>query len=433
MLISGRLENGMSVFLLPDKQASAVGIAVIALGGARDDPPGNPASHRLEHAMMRATKAFPTEAEITRFYAPFAHQFNAETSHTAMLMHGLAQRKDLAKLIRLLGEVVVHPKLDADTVRIEIERHDEESREVRDSRGDALWVDFDRTMFHRNNLPCALYSEPSCGAMLQKASARSLFFLHRKRFVGLRTALVITGGFDPDEAMRLVRYRFSPLRRGSPSVPKTIDFQRFRGGSRVIRDNAAEQINFIIGWPTFGFSDQQRIALGVLRNRLSRGADSYLKLELDSKGRGYSSVDLLWLWHDVEQYAINVSLAPGKLLEALGIIAHHVRTLRADLISKEELEGSVSAMATHASLQHLNPMDHAVFMAKQWAHLGRLVPSSAYIRLLRKVSRQDIRRVANAILVHHRRVIVARGPMGKITRKDMLEALRLRNKKGGPG
>lgn len=133
----------------------------------------------------------------------------------------------------------------------------------------------------------------------------------------------------------------------------------------------------------------------------------------------------LWFWPDVGQFYISISILGENFLPALEIMAGELRDLKTTLIKPEDLNDEKESLKIDAYLRFSQPLEVALFYARQWANLGYLVPLKTYLSSINKVTPGEIRRVSNQVFVKKRMVLVAVGPISK-TKREIRKALKFK-------
>jgi predicted Zn-dependent peptidase len=342
-----------------------------------------------------------------------------ERDETAILVHCRMPRRYVRDGLTLLHEVITEPLITTEHVILETERLREEWGEEELSMENSLEEEFDRQMFGRNGV-YGIGEENL--ATTGEAKARDLFFLHRRLFVGRRLALVLSGGFREEAVAPVIRARFSLLKKGSAAKIASYDHTAFRGIIRLL-PSSVKKVVCILGFPTFGFTHPDRIALGLLRNHFSSRISSRLSVSLEARGIGYTTRDTLWMWHDVGKFSIYLSTFPEKFLHALRAIAEEVDVLRSARISSDDLAHAKANLAVAAEGRFSEPLEAATFYATQWVNQGTTTPLPRYLPLVKRVSVEDIRSVAKHVFCPTRLVVVACGALSGIPRRTIGEAL----------
>lgn len=233
----------------------------------------------------------------------------------------------------------------------------------------------------------------------------------------------MAGGFDVDWVSRAVRLHFGNLPKGASrplTSPLTLDHFC---GSMTLRRDEGKKVSFIIGFPTFGFSHPNRVALGVLRNHLSSRDTSRFGRSLDEQAYGYSSTDGLWFFEDVGYLRFDFSMFPEKVVPALKIIAAEFDSVRNTLLEHEDFTDAIENLRIGARMRFRDPLRTAVFYAQQWVNLRTVVPLASYERELHRVTRQRVLAVARQILQPQRMIFIARGAVKRFRKAELRLAL----------
>ncbi len=419
-----KLANGFTVICDPFLSLTA-GVALAVIGGYRDDQGRPGGSHALEHKLWRSTRLHPTGMLFARHWERFTPMLHAETDKSSVVFHCEVSRRHIRSAIRLMAEIARHPTFPAEQVRKETERLQAERGDEEDSPETRLNEVLDRLMFAGDGLGRSVDRGHATVGQFRPAELRTLY---RQKFVGRRLALIVSGGFARDLVEPLITRLFSDLPAGTTHQSAALNYRQLRGGIRLTRAEC-QKLTFLIGFPTFGFDQElPRIALGVIRNHFSSRITSRLGMQLDAAGFVYSSTDSLWFWRDVGQYYFQVPLFPEKFSRALEIIAAELNLLRAEGVTTDDLDHAKHNLAMEAGVRFTKPEDAAPFYGRGWVNCGgaSVLSVPRYRRALGRVDCRLTRRVARMTFTNGRLVLVAHGPIPKLTKAQIRSLLRLR-------
>lgn len=417
-----RLKNGVTVVLCPSREPTTAVVGVLN-AGSRHDPKDVPGLHHaLEHLMGRATKRFPSWEALTTEVERYCTEWNAETDKQTVSFYFESNRHKIRSTIGLLEQMIRYPLITQDDVRAEHGRLSEERRLANDLVEEWVAEEYDRL-----TLKAGLeHSVDGPVPVIRHYTAHRLQQLYDRLVVGKRLTIVVCGGFDRQAVLRTIKRRFADLPVGRSARPHRAPQLHRRSLIRLRNLPGYEQVQYMVGFSTSGWSSPDRYALHVLHDLLSNRSSSRIRIAVDSRGLVYSSGSFLDFFPDVGQYGVQGELAPAKLLPALSIIAAEFNRVRTTLVTERELTQAKEHVRLMTRKYFADPLCAAMFRGRQIAVFGRFVPTAEFLRGIDGVTRQRLRQVARRTLTQRRLYIVAAGPLQGIKKHHVRDALRYR-------
>jgi zinc protease len=333
------LPNGLRVYLLPVKGAPVVTTMVAYRVGSADEAKDQTGlSHYLEHLMFKGTaKLFP--GDIDRATQRNGGQSNAYTSEDMTVYHFdfAADRWQLAL------------EIEADRMRnIRIdEKHEFEQEKGAvvaelDGNEDSPW-----DLEYKAVLPLLFpkdspYSHPVIGerAHVRGATAEIIKRHYDNWYHPNNAAVVVVGGFDPDEALSRIKTLFGPIPKGDLPARKPATAYKDRAGPvRKEFDSKFDVPRLMMGFNTIPVGHPDDPVLDVVENVLADGRTARLYRKLVEDERVASSVSAgNYSGRYPGWFAVNVELLKGKdRQKAEELVFAELEKLASEPISDAEL------------------------------------------------------------------------------------------------
>lgn len=212
-----RLENGMTILLAPDAEKKVVHVDLVYLTGSLADPESAPGTaHFLEHMMFKGTTQ-RTGPQLLADLQEQGIQFNATTgfdrTRYSAMFH--ADQSKLDFLLELEAERMVAPVFSESDMSTEVEVV---RQEIARLQNDPL------VLFNQQLLAAAWddkgYGRPVLGNYdeLQSITLQDLRQFHADYYHPNNAVLVLTGGFDLDQALSSVNDRFAKIKPSAHAV-----------------------------------------------------------------------------------------------------------------------------------------------------------------------------------------------------------------------
>ena len=287
-VVDFRLDNGLTVVVIPDRRAPVVTHMVWYRNGSADDPQGKSGiAHFLEHLMFKGTKAHP-QGEFSKRIAEIGGQENAFTGNDYTAYFQRVAKEHLAELMEFEADRMTGLTLTDEVVTPERDVVLEERRMHCDADpGAQLNEAMQATLFTHHP-----YGTPIIGwAHEIEGLGREDALAYYARFYTPENAiLIVAGDVDPAETRVLAERYYGPVRprgdapkRSRPKEPAPVARRLV-----VVNDEKVEQPS----WQRCYLAPSYRTAapgesdaLEVLAHLLGGGQTAllYRKLVLDEK------------------------------------------------------------------------------------------------------------------------------------------------------
>ncbi len=406
------LKNGLEVLLLEDHKAPVVTFQVWYDIGSRNERTGKTGiSPMTEHMMFKGTKSVP-KGEFSKTVARNGGTENAFTGkdYTAYFENFSGDRLDLSLQLESdrMENLLVDPKeflLERDVVA-------EERRMRTDDDPNAVVVEglyAQAFMEHP-------YHWPVIGWMndIQHYTRDDVYQHYKSYYVPNNARIVVVGDFDTVELMQKIRRTFEGVPRGAVPPKVTSSEPSQRGERRFIIKKEAQLPFVFAGYRAPNFRSADAYALDVLSNILSSGKSSRIyksivydkKIALDAGGE-YSPANA-----DPDLFYIYGVPKPGHTAEDVErALIEEIEKLQKDAVLPEELRKAKNQIeASYIFGQDSN------FNRAMQIGLYETIGAGAdyylkYVENIRKVTMEDVQRVAKAYLIPDARTVGILAPI----------------------
>lgn len=393
------LPNGLKVLLLENHKAPVVTFQVWYRVGSRNEEWGKTGlSHMLEHMMFKGTKSVPPE-EFSRIIQENGGNDNAFTSsdNTAYFENISADR------LRIPIE------LESDRMQNLILRENDflterkvvmEERRLRtdDSPTAYLFEQLEATAFQIQP-----YHWPTIGWMadISRFTLEDLKAYYRTYYNPVNAFLVIVGDIRKEEIIPLIEKAFASIPKGkAPDQDK--DKEQPQEGERRIFVKKEAQLPFLaMAYHVPNLRNPDGYALEVLSAVLSSGKSSrlYKSLVRERQLALSADTDYSLVSKDPGLFYLTVEPLPGKDIgEVEKELNQQIERMQKERIEKSELEKAKNQLEAAFIYGQDSVFYQAMLLAQyeiasDWRSIDDYVPS------IRKVTQEDIMRVANRYLI----------------------------------
>jgi zinc protease len=399
------LDNGLKVLLLEDHKSPAVTFQVWYRVGSRNEKDGKSGlSHFLEHMLFKGTEKLKPE-EYSRIIAKNGGRSNAFTSSDVTVYFATMSRDKIGIEIELeadrmanalLGETYFEPEKKVIQEERRLRTEDNPVSALGEVAGAVAY------MVHP-------YRRPVIGWMddIQNLTRQDLVDYYKLYYAPNNAFIVMTGDFSTQEMLPKIKAAFGKIPRGLEPPKVRAEEPPQQGERRATLKKEAELPFVLMYYHTPNLKSPDSYALDVLSVVLAGGRSSRLYHDLVYQKRLARSVDADYngLAIDPSVFSVTAQLMPGK--EPAEIEREMDRLLeqvKAELISDRELQKAKNQIESEFIYAQDSIFGQAMKIGYYEAVGGwRLM--DGYLDGIRKVSREDVQRVAKAYLDRDRRTV----------------------------
>jgi len=454
-----RLSNGLTVYMSPKKGQPRVSAWIVTRAGSKNDPPDSTGmAHYLEHMMFKGTTrlgtldyakeaphlekirqlyetrfktsdpaarakidkeidaedvaaaAFEVPNEIDKFYRTIGGRgLNAFTSNEQTVFHVDIPANRLEAWAAVESERFEHP-----VFRIfptELEAVYEEKNRSLDNASSIIFEEVEKDLYKQHP-----YGVPVLGtvAHLKNPSLTKMYEFHDTWYVPNNMAVVLSGDFDRAQALDLIRKYFGGwAAKPLPALPKW-PLPKPAGVERhEVKYEAEEQV--VVSWPTVPKSDPDADALTIMDMVMDNSAAGLMNLRLNQALKVKASGSFPQMRNDAGSW--NVYAVPKKgqtLEEAEALLMGTVDALKNGEFAEDDLAAVVTDFEIGDKRRLESNEDRAATMTESFASLEPWDRQVRRLERLRKVTKEDVVRVARKYLGDDRVVVYRRNAKPEI-------------------
>jgi predicted Zn-dependent peptidase len=410
------LDNGLRLHILAAPQLHSVNVSFAVRCGSRHESPQQwGLAHFLEHMLFRGSKQFASSAILAEIFERGGGTLDASTWRDHTLFSVTVHPAHLRATLRALADMLIAPRFD--DLCIERNIVEEELRaELNESDGDVDAANISRA--------CVWGGHPMgrriTGSLqtLQMFSRTSLRQLHKKFYTAHNSVLAVAGAVCPREVAAMVRNFFGPMPAGAPVADgRAPSFTASCGACCHTYDSS--QVGLLLTYAALPDSHPDFFAQSLLACILDDGMASRLPQALcDRRGLVYELSTGLDCYADAGLYDVEVQVAPHNVAAVLQVIRQSLHAIATEPVTAAELHRAVS--------RHLHDLDFRQDSTEELGQalavrslFGRLLRCSQEAAQLRKLTPQDLLRVAHGLFEGTPPHLTVLGPL----RRAQLDAL----------
>ena len=398
------LDNGLHVILHQDKTAPIVSTSVMYHVGGKDlknDKTGF--AHFFEHLLFEGTKNIK-KGEFMSIINSNGGSFNATTSLDRTYYFETFPSNKLELGLWLESERMLHPVIGQEGVDTQNEVVKEERRRSYDNRpyGNLLQV-VQRNLFTEHP-----YKDPNIGYMedLDAATLEEFNEYFDEYYAPNNATLVVAGDFEIEETKKLIEDYFGPVPSGNEVSRTRIEEKPINTTvTDTFYDPNIQLPMFLLAYRTPGMATKDAQILDMVSTLLSGGKSSrlYKKLVDDQKqALQVSAINLAF--EDYSAYAIlSLPLGDTELETLKQEIDEEIVKLQNETISEREFQKLQNTFENRFVNANSSVSGIAESLATYHVLHGDTDLINEQIDILRSITPEDIKRVANEYLNQNQR------------------------------
>lgn len=405
------LDNGLTLILREDHSAPVVSAQAWCKAGSIDEGRwlGAGLSHVLEHMLFKGTTSRPAgriDQEIQRV----GGYMNAYTSFDRTVYWINVPNTGLRVALDILCDIMQHATLPADELAKEMEVIRREMDMNHDDPAERSARRLFEVAYTVSPYRYAIIGHPDLFNQVQR---EDLLAYYHEKYVPNNLFFVVVGDFQAEAVQDQIRAGFAQAKaRPLPMValpqepPQTAPRE-------VIEEAPIEQGHFHIAWHIPHVRHPDVPALDVLATLLGNGRSSRLFRQVrEAKG--------LVNWIDAWTYkpgnpgllSLSAVVDADKFGPARDAVLEEVERLCTELISPQELDKAVKQFVAATLASRKTMQGQAQDLGGCWMVAQDLNFSARYLEAVKRLTPEDLRRVARQYLREQPRTLYALLPRG---------------------
>ena len=372
----------------------SVSIAAYVLAGSRLEGPGEAGvAHFMEHLTFKGTRGYPSSRAISEAIEGVGGSANAATDRESTVYWARVPRREAARAMDVLGELVVRPKLDEADIDQERTVIVEEIRSYLDDPSEYCQMLIQTALFGDGPL-----GREICGDEegIRALPGTTIHDFWRTMYRPANTVVAIAGDLDPEEALELAAAAFGT---GEGPVPVAAPAPALPAGPRVLsgrRDTSQAQLSISV--PGLRRDHPDAWNLAVLNAVLGDGMSSRLFLGVrEEKGLAYDVSSGVVEYADAGAVEISAGVDPAQLPAAIEAILAELVRLVDDVVPDEELAKAKAYLSGGLELRMDDTRHLASWIGGQEALHDRVYTLDEALASVQVVRPEDVRRLAEQL------------------------------------
>ena len=400
-----KLDNGLTVLLLPDSATPGVSFQMWVRAGAKDETNYTGLAHLFEHMMFRGTDRLPPESH-ERMIEARGGRVNAFTTADTTVYYEDVAADSLPLVIELEAERLANLKITDETLASERQVVLEERRlRTEDQPEGRAFEALLGLAFQAHP-----YRVPTIGwrSDIESVPVEDVRDFFRTYYAPNNIVIAIAGDFDPDTTLAQIRKAFGRLEPAAdiPRSPTKEPEQRGERRAEVLFDLRSPILAAAWHAPPTGHPDAEALDVASLVLSGGRSSRVYRKLVYDEQV-ALGAQGAYWELQDAGLFYAFASVRPdGDIDEVERLFMAEIARLRDEPVSAAELAKAKRQIEVDLLSGMETANERAGRIGGEYVAFGRIRPIDERLAAYNAVTAEDVQRVARTYLRDDRRSVV---------------------------
>lgn len=396
-----KIDTGLEIVMMESKKVPLVTIVLCSkAGGFTETPQTNGLTHLWEHMFFKGNKNLPDQEAFKRRIRQLGISYNGDTSAEKVRYYFTLPSVFLEEGLQFMADAISTPLLE----EVELKKERKVVMDEYDRSAASPSFDF-RNLFREMIYGDQAYQRDPLGHryLIEKATREQLLQIKKEVFVPSNSAILVSGDFDKNNLMRLVKKHFGswkdptknwqPVTRPAlPNFPKSLDFVMARKNVR----NASLRIVF--EGPKARQAPMDTFAADALISLLSHRSGKFYKKFIDS-GKTYGAGLSYHTQSQAGEISVYASTDPDKVAAIKKELMDEIPLWsKPGYFTDEQLEDVRRSLLIGHKREMNSPSAYIKTLAFWWAVTG-LDYYKDYLPNLRKTSFKDVQGFVNKWMV----------------------------------
>ena len=386
------LENGLTVLTERLEPWRSVSLGIWLKKGSKDEIPEDAGIyHFIEHMVFKGTRKRDAY-EVARIMDSIGGYNDAFTSKENTCFYAKVLDEHLPIILDLFTDILIDPKFD----KVDIERErkviHEEIKMVEDTPSDIIHELFLEKFWQDHPLGRPILGTTDTVDAINQKKLREQF---TRNYVPPNMVVSAAGNIDHDELVASMQKVFA--RKEPANAIPMIQAPAADPRPTVILKSKKdlEQAHLVLGMQGYDTEHPDRYAASVMNVILGGSMSSRLFQRIrEERGLCYTVYSSMNSFRDCGYVNIYAGTARENVKTAAELILKECRLLSQEFITEEDLENSKNHLKGGMILSLESSSNRMFTLARNEIYHGRQIGVDEALENIRKVTREDVRRVA---------------------------------------
>ncbi|MFH1182906.1 MAG: pitrilysin family protein [Candidatus Moraniibacteriota bacterium] len=407
-----KLPSGLEFLLAPmPKSPTVTAVIIFKVGSRYEQEKYLGISHFLEHMVFKGNDIYKTPHDVAAVVDALGGSYNAFTSKEFTGFHIKVGAEFLDTALQWLGALVTKPLIKQGDAEMERNVIMEEINMYNDTPMMQIGDIFEELLYSGANLGRSIIGNKRT---LRNIKSTALSDHFKNNYFPENAILVLAGNLGNLNSLQKKispsgYFKFSSRRKNI--IDRTTQKVKKSNKKVKIVYKKTDQTHLILGAKTFSYFDKRRYPLAVISTIMGGSMSSWAFTEIrEKRGLAYYVRSATELHNDTGSYSINAGLNNDKLELAIKEIAKLYKRIRTKLVTQRELKRAKDHLIGGTLLERETSSDIAFILGSDMAARGSVTPLSKEMKLIKKISREEIKRIAEDFFAPEKLRLAMIGP-----------------------
>ena len=413
------MPNGLHVILHEDHSTPIVAVSVMYhVGSKNEDPQRTGFAHFFEHLLFEGSENMK-RGEYMKLVQAAGGQLNANTTQDRTFYFEVLPSNQLEMALWMEAERMLHAKIDETGVETQRKVVKEEKKQRYDNTpyGQLINVIFENAY---TTYPYR-WSPIGKEQYIDKATLDEFMNFYKTFYVPNNAVMVIAGDITVDQTKALITKYYGDIPKGTKAIPRPTEVEPAQKAEKRVRFYDNVQLPGVVlayHIPKQGTPDYYAIQL--LTQLMSKGKSSRFEKEVVDKQEKAVQAASFDLGNEEPGLAIMLGIASmGVKPEVLETaMLDEIEKVKKNGISEEEYKKLENQAENDFVEQNQKDLGVATNLATYYTFQGNADLINTELNHYKKVTRDDIKKVANKYFTKENRVVIYYLPKAD-EKKDM--------------
>ncbi len=413
------MPNGLHVILQEDHSTPIVAVSVMYhVGSKNEDPERTGFAHFFEHLLFEGSDNIK-RGEYMKFIQAAGGQLNANTTQDRTFYYQILPSNQLELALWMESERMAHAKIDEIGVETQRKVVKEEKKQRYDNTPYGQLIN----VIYTNAYTVYPYRWSPIGKeqYIDQATLGEFMNFYKTFYVPNNAVLVISGDITVDQTKTLIDKYYGSIPKGTAAIPRPKEVEPVQKAEKRVNFYDNVQLpGVILGYHIPKQGTQDYYAVQMLTQLLSQGKSSRFEKEVVDKQQKAVQAAAFDLGNEDPGMAIMLGIAnmgtkPEELEKAM---LNEIEKVKKEGITNEEYEKLENQAENDFIQQNQKDIGVATNLATYYTFQGNADLINTELDRYKKVTKDDIKRVANKYLTKENRLVVYYLPKSEEHKND---------------
>ncbi len=417
------LKNKLRIITVPVKNANSVTVLILVGTGSKYETKDiNGISHFLEHLFFKGTKKRPSTLEISETLDMIGGQYNAFTSKEVTGFWAKVDKKHTDVALDWISDIFLSSKFEEEEIEREKGVVIEELNMYLDTPTAYVSELFEDLLYRDQPAGWRIIGEK---ATITNFNREKVLDYYHSHYSNENTVVCVAGDVGSKQIEYKIKKHFSKIEiRKHSKKPDTKEEQS--KPEILIHHKKTDQTHFCLGVRTYDMYDKRKYALSLMAVILGGNMSSRLFISVRERhGLAYYIHTSFESTSDTGYLVTQAGIKNDSLEKAVGLVLKEYKDLRINKIKDSELKKAKDYLRGTLSLSLDATDNQSSFYANQEVMGQTILTPEEKLKLIDKVSINDIKKVAEDIFKNKKLNLAVIGPLGQEERKRLEKILRI--------